>query len=490
MIIKFILVQCVKLVVMSLEYLSEQKSKFGDTITRANLLEIIGNQYRPQSVGDVAIYVLTFFSTTHVFETMVDNHPWIYRGVRWDLVVFWILYNLISVFTRLLDRLYTVQNSADLVDVLKQLRSDKTTGVQKHYDHNREILMEFVRSTDVWDLVTYNDSEDTPTYTLSSRILDRFTQPSIGCELTLVLSEEGTFHIHSAHFRGITYPYDMIPEDVAYDIFRGITCCITMGSHAVDGHVSSAKVSSLSEKLLHPTNPIRQLVLPTELEVHGGVARATVSLFAKNGIFQTAFDLDYTSMEGLVQEWFTKSTYVTHKLHWIRVMRSNPLKFGPYGQWVRCTHRMVSRCVHQLHKDTKSIFTDPQLLDWLHQMVGERVTEDGGGINLHMLADVLCYVIILQVRHNTWSNTTYTNLVTSMMLRNPHQATYRSFILRYFTNIGTNIRWVKFIDLLPYDLPGCGDIVKEYHNDLMKMESSDSTPENLRPSEVEASHAI
>ena len=273
-------------------------------------------------------------------------------------------------------------------------------------------------------------------FELRTTFLDDYQRKDPGTPVgaTVALTKQSSSHlvITSMTYDGKEYDRrDQIPEQAARAVLTRMRAYMTIASHAFHAHYqSSARVAAMSHSMLPMSQPVRQVLMPTELGTTNGVARAAHVLLGEDGMFVRIFPFTYKGLYAMLRD------YPTHPVPTDFSIPGHHQVSADYNVWRTYITKYMSDVVDALYPQTTSL--DPVVKAWLTAVAGHGCRTDDRAALIHTLASAF----MIQVRHNFMSNHIVSHIARYTYILDPSDARVARALDTLTTNQATKLRWV------------------------------------------------
>ena len=104
-----------------------------------------------------------------------------------------------------------------------------------------------------------------------------------------------------------------------YKLYSAILIYSIVCSHLIGTHLYSAKITDLNEKYLDLENPLRKILIPTELSTKETMAKSLILLISKEGILVNALPYTFEGLKNMITEYLNKhsslTAYIQNKIY-------------------------------------------------------------------------------------------------------------------------------------------------------------------------------
>ena len=168
-----------------------------------------------------------------------------------------------------------------------------------------EGLSYFINTIDVFDFI----QRERAVFSIDTNILNIYERKpglrKIGGKGYLTLDKDG-FRLFKLVYEGQEYfsGNDTEAAKIAlYCFYCGIKTYMTVTSHLIDTHIiNSSRTTSATREYLHPDNPLRILLLPTEINTLNCSGRAVSTLLRKDFGIHSIFSFTFDGLKALLKD--------------------------------------------------------------------------------------------------------------------------------------------------------------------------------------------
>lgn len=320
----------------------------------------------------------------------------------------------------------------------------------------------FVTNTDCFDLLKKKEESGLLSiFIIDTTILNTYElKPGlrkIGGRGKFQLQQDG-FHLIQLEYEDQEYLYMNCPSEkckiALYSFYCGIKSFITITSHLINTHILiSAKTTSTTRKYLAPADPLRILLLPTELNTLNSAGRAIPTLLRKDFCIHHIFSFTFDGLKTLIRDYLQNrnesSEYTKYMsggfMTWLDLSESE-LSCPPFRD-VYLLFNEISSFVEAFVDKYEEIFgMDHFALDlWCEALLPSATMPKTEKIKC-----IVGYMYFLQIRHALMSNNCLTyisNNYPSVIPLDSAEAERTFYTVtqqfeQFIISSGTSLKWI------------------------------------------------
>ena len=249
-----------------------------------------------------------------------------------------------------------------------------------------------------------------------------------------------------------------------YCFYCGVKTYMTITSHLIDSHVIvSAKTTFMTRKYLPSDDPIRRVLLPTEINTLNSAGRALPTLLRKDFCIHNIFSFTFRGLKALIKEHlhlhvnvlqnqtlYRKYMHNDTFLPWLQ-LKEVELTYLPFSD-IYTLFTEISRFVNAFVDTYEEIHGIEQLKngdEWLQELMPYGTATTTKKEKIEKIKSIIGYMYFLQVRHALMSNNTITyisnnfpSVIPESLEQNKTFYTLTQQFEQFIISAGTSLKWI------------------------------------------------